>query len=144
MSCKAYLQWNGLRLGWASAEFLGINQYISNTAFQYFFVSDFLVPSVLWHHYERKYFGGDVQPPSEEWGSVMMQSSSRSVRFELKSCLFAWLLKAKGKLLISVNSLLSSSPSYPTTLLSLISAIQISVSMIRNCLTSLCSSFPFC
>lgn len=31
MNCKAYIEWNGLRLGWAFAEFLNINQYISET-----------------------------------------------------------------------------------------------------------------
>lgn len=46
MSCKAYVEWNGLRLGWASAEFLDINQYISNRDLSTFFVC-FWTPNFL-------------------------------------------------------------------------------------------------
>lgn len=78
MNCKAYIEWNGLRLGWAFAEFLNINQYISET-WVLFFVC-FWAPNFLFFDiFMKENILEDIsQPPSEEWSSVPMQSSSWS------------------------------------------------------------------
>lgn len=148
MSCKAYVQWHGLRLGWVSAEFLNINQYISNAAFEQVFC--FWNPSFLcslttsWKKiFWRKSLSAHQRNKaasrckaavglSEIWGEI------------LTVCLVA---EVKGRMInfykVIISSLLSCLKS-PTTLLSLILAIKITASVIRNGLTSLHSSFLFC
>lgn len=137
MSSKAYIGWNGLRLGWASAEFLDINQYISEIWVLFlvcFWAPNFLCSLTLswkkmfWRTFPSPHQRSKVLPRCKAAvGQIKILAEFLTV------CLVA---EDKDKMVANFYELIISSllsrHSYPTTLLSLTLHTSITVSMNRN------------